>query len=235
MALQTSNKVIWDDVYQIYSNLNTARLKFGFTETIIPNKQNTIVSVDTITDLKSLIEEMSNNATVGNNASTSEIIVPTRGTLLTPVPLIQLDDLVNTIQDLSPENSAYFGSYRSGFFSSNHSGFFATNFSVCSFRFSPSFSSNFSGFRATDFSGNHSGFRATFFSTHHSSHRSSNFSTHHSSHRSSHRSSNFSSNHAHKGTNFATNHARFGFDVGHRSQGAANGRFNGTHRTNGFR
>ena len=230
MALGSGNKATWEDIYQLYSDINTERLRFGFTESVIPDKQNIKASVDTISDLKTLIDEMSNNTQVGDAASTSTIEVPTRGSLLTAVPLAGLKNVVAKVESVGTENSAYFGSYNGGDFRSNHSGFFATNFGVCSFR-ATNFSGNHSGFRATDFSGNHSGFRATNFSGNHSGFRATDFSGNHSGFR----ATNFSSNHSHRATNFATNHARFGFDRGHSSQGAANGRFNGTHRTNGFR
>ncbi len=230
MGFDSGNKVLWEDVFQIYSDLNTERNRFGFTSAAIPNKQGELTENDVVADLKALVEELTTSADIGSVASTSTINVPTRGTYLKGTPFNSLKSIINDVSGLTSTynssgfNSSNFTSNYSGFLGSFLSSFRATNFTsnYSGFR-ATNFTSNYSGFRATNFTSNYSGFRATNFTSNYSGFRATNFTSNYSSFRSSYNSSRSA---------FSPNFASFGFDRGYSSgYSSTNGVFNGTYRS----
>ena len=146
MALTQGSIVSWDDLNNIYTNLSSARTKFGFTAVSNPYTKGSSVTPDPVSNLKTLINEMSSHRHITTNAN--DIVVPTPGQLLQAHFLSGLSGKITTIGETCIHDtsdftfSSNFG-FRSGDFS------FSGNFGFRSGDFS--FSGNFS-FRSGDFS-----------------------------------------------------------------------------------
>ena len=146
MALTQGSIVSWDDLNNIYTNLSSARTKFGFTAVSNPYTRGSTVTPDPVSNLKTLINEMSSHRHININAN--DIVVPTVGQLLQAHFLADLSSKVDTINNTCVHDTSDFTF--SGNFGFNSSDFgFSGNFGFHSSDFT--FSGNF-GFHSSDFS-----------------------------------------------------------------------------------
>ena len=158
---------LWSYIQSVYNQINTGRSKFSLGSNIaIPSNPGQITTRD-ISSIKAQIDLFNNNAYVrgDSNAQTAinSIRVPTRGTLIQPLPLSATMDAINNV---CIHNATYRGSYHS---------------SNCNNSY------NSSGYNS---SGYHSTVRNSYRGSYRSSYNSSDHS-YRSSYRSSYHSSNY--------------------------------------------
>lgn len=131
------SKILWDDLKTLYTELNTQRQKFQLDTVSVPSNQNKQTKTSDISTLKDAIQSMSSHAQIGDNASTTSVIVPDQYSQMRQTPITQMRTVINRISQLA---------FNAGNFS-NHNG---TNFGGFH-------SSHFGGFDGFNFSGFHSG------------------------------------------------------------------------------
>ncbi len=186
---------LWSYIQSVYNQINTGRSKFSLGSNIaVPSNPGQITTSD-ISSIKAQIDLFNNNAYVrsDSNAQTAinSITVPTRGTLIQPLPL---STAMDTINNVCIHNASYRGSYNSsncnnsynssGYNSSGYNGSY--NSSVCNNSY------NSSGY-------NSSGYNSTYRSTYNSGNNSYNSGSYNSTYNTSgYRSSYNSSNYGYK-------------------------------------
>ena len=139
MALTQGSIVSWDDLNSIYTNLSSTRTKFSFSACSNPVQRYSIVNNNPISNLKTLVNEMSSNRFL-TTVAVSNIQIPTPGQLLMANFLSDLNITINNIKNVCPHDST------------NFSGFNGSNFGFNG--------SNFSGFRGS-FNGSNHGFNGS--------------------------------------------------------------------------
>ncbi|MGF6375093.1 putative RND superfamily exporter protein [Clostridiales Family XIII bacterium PM5-7] len=143
MGLIKDNNTSWSDIKTLYTNLNTARTKFGFETATVPEKEAEITTPTDITDIKSLIEAMTTNSYVGSTASTESVIVPASGDIMQPTPFTEMETIIQNVNDTCAHNASYFAgnyAYNSSFNSSNYG--YNSTFNSSNYGFNSSFNSN---------------------------------------------------------------------------------------------
>lgn len=131
MATQ-GQKANWTDITALYTQLKTARQKFGFTPNDVTpaSRQGQQAAVSDVTNLNSFITQMQSNANLTNIAK--PVTQPNRGDLLQPLFVNTLATTITNIQNAdnfsnssfnSSFNSSYNSSFNSSFNSSYNSGY----------------------------------------------------------------------------------------------------------------
>lgn len=144
MSLTQGSKVEWADIVSLYTTLNQARSKFGFSTVTVPSNQNTLTLASTISTLNNFVTEMKSNSHL--TSITTGTTVPSRGDLLKPAPLTTLQNQVTTAF-----NTCNFGNSSFGNSSFSNTSFSNTSFGDSSWRFANGSFSNTS-FSNTSFS-----------------------------------------------------------------------------------
>ena len=181
---------LWSYIQSVYNQINTGRSKFSLGSNIaIPSNPGQITTGD-ISSIKAQIDLFNNNAYVrgDSNAQTAinSISVPTRGTLIQPLPLSATMDAINNV---CIHNATYRGSYHSSNCNNsyNSSGYNSSGYN----------SSN-NSYRSSGYNSSNNTYRGSYNSSgYRSSYRSSYNSSDHS-YRSSYRSSYHSSNYTYR-------------------------------------
>lgn len=133
------SKILWDDLKTLYTELNTQRQKFQLDTVSVPSNQNKQTKISDISTLKDAIQSMSSHAQIGDNASTTSVIVPDQHSQMRQTPITQMRTVINRISQLafnagnfSNHNGTNFGGFHSGNFGSfdgfNFGGFHSGNF-----------------------------------------------------------------------------------------------------------
>ena len=99
MALTQGSIVSWDDLNSIYTNLSSARTKFSFSACSNPVQRYSIVNNNPISNLKTLVNEMSSNRFL-TTVAVSNIQIPTPGQLLMANFLSDLNITINNIKNV---------------------------------------------------------------------------------------------------------------------------------------
>ena len=172
---------LWSYIQSVYNQINTGRSKFSLGSNIaIPSNPGQITTRD-ISSIKAQIDLFNNNAYVrgDSNAQTAinSISVPTRGTLIQPLPLSATMDAINNV---CIHNATYRGSYHSSNCNNsyNSSGYNSSGYN------SSGYNSSNNSYRSSGY--NSSGYRSSYRSSYNSSDHS-----YRSSYRSSYHSSNY--------------------------------------------
>ena len=112
MALSTGNQATWADISALFTSLNKARQKFGFSQ-FTPNINNPagaaqggLAQPAVVQKLNDLIVEMRSNRYVRTNAN-SRITVPNRGTLLRATELVTIRSQIDTINNICANDSNF--------------------------------------------------------------------------------------------------------------------------------
>ena len=112
MALSTGNQATWADISALFTSLNKARQKFGFSQ-FTPNINNPagaaqggLAQPAVVQKLNDLIVEMRSNRYVSTNAN-SRITVPNRGTLLRATELVTIRSQIDTINNICANDSDF--------------------------------------------------------------------------------------------------------------------------------
>ena len=112
MALSTGNQATWADISALFTSLNKARQKFGFSQ-FTPNINNPagaaqggLAQPAVVQKLNDLIVEMRSNRYVSTNAN-SRITVPNRGTLLRATELVTIRSQIDTINNICANDSNF--------------------------------------------------------------------------------------------------------------------------------
>ena len=133
MSLTQGSKVEWADIVSLYTTLNQARSKFGFSTVTVPSNQNTLTLASTISTLNNFVTEMKSNSHL--TSITTGTTVPSRGDLLKPAPLTTLQNQVTTAFNTCNFGNSSFGnsSFSNTSFSNTSFGNTGWNFSNTSF------------------------------------------------------------------------------------------------------
>ena len=129
MSLTQGSKVEWADIVSLYTTLNQARSKFGFSTVTVPSNQNTLTLASTISTLNNFVTEMKSNSHL--TSITTGTTVPSRGDLLKPAPLTTLQNQVTTAF-----NTCNFGNTSFGNSSFSNTSFSNTSFGNSGWSFS---------------------------------------------------------------------------------------------------
>ena len=112
MALSTGNQATWADISALFTSLNQARQKFGFSQ-FTPNINNPagaaqggLAQPAVVQKLNDLIVEMRSSRYVSTNAN-SRITVPNRGTLLRATELVTIRSQIDTINNICANDSNF--------------------------------------------------------------------------------------------------------------------------------
>lgn len=97
--LSFDEKTMWDDIVTIYNNLNLTKAQYNITQTTVPDYSSEKTVTQHINDLQSLIQAMSSNSHIGNNASTSSVAMPNTGDLLKTSPFEGLNEVIKKVHD----------------------------------------------------------------------------------------------------------------------------------------
>ena len=185
---------LWSYIQSVYNQINTGRSKFSLGSNIaIPSNPGQITTGD-ISSIKAQIDLFNNNAYVrrDSNAQTAinSITVPTRGTLIQPLPLSATMDAINNV---CIHNATYRGSYHSSNCNNsyNSSGYNSSGYNSSGY--------NSSGYNSSGYNSSNNSYRSSGYNSsgYRSSYRSSYNSSDHS-YRSSYRSSYNSSNYTYR-------------------------------------
>ena len=144
MSLTQGSKVEWADIVSLYTTLNQARSKFGFSTVTVPSNQNTLTLASTISTLNNFVTEMKSNSHL--TSITTGTTVPSRGDLLKPAPLTTLQNQVTTAF-----NTCNFGNSSFGNSSFSNTSFSNTSFGNSGWSFSNTSFGN-TGFGNSSFS-----------------------------------------------------------------------------------
>ena len=144
MSLTQGSKVEWADIVSLYTTLNQARSKFGFSTVTVPSNQNTLTLASTISTLNNFVTEMKSNSHL--TSITTGTTVPSRGDLLKPAPLTTLQNQVTTAF-----NTCNFGNTSFGNSSFSNTSFSNTSFGNSGWSFSNTSFGN-TGFGNSSFS-----------------------------------------------------------------------------------
>ena len=144
MSLTQGSKVEWADIVNLYTTLNQARSKFGFSTVTVPSNQNTLTLASTISTLNNFVTEMKSNSHL--TSITTGTTVPSRGDLLKPAPLTTLQNQVTTAF-----NTCNFGNTSFGNSSFSNTSFSNTSFGNTGWSFSNTSFGN-TGFGNSSFS-----------------------------------------------------------------------------------
>lgn len=168
MALATGNPILWSDISAIMSNINIARQHCGKGTTSIAGGVGTPAKSSNVSDLYNALRACHGVVlpAMGGTVSVASISIPAVGTLITPLPLTQINNEAKRIAGL---NFSGFCTGNFGF-SFGNSSFFSNNHGF-SFGNSSFFSSNHGfGFGNSSFFSSNHGFgfgNSSFFSSDH--------------------------------------------------------------------
>lgn len=104
MALTQNTKVLWEDISNIFTSLNTARQKHGFSTVSVSSLQNSKAEATLPTQLKTYIEQMKSDGYVGSNATVS-FTMPNVGDLLDESIFVNLQSTITKVQNVCRHNS----------------------------------------------------------------------------------------------------------------------------------
>lgn len=124
----SGNKANWSDITALYTKLNTARNKFGFTPNDVTpaSRQGQQAAVSDITALNNFITQMKSNANLTSVAN--PVTPPTQGSLLQPLFLNTLSTTVDNIQNSNNFTNSSFNSSFNASFNSNFNSSFNSSF-----------------------------------------------------------------------------------------------------------
>jgi hypothetical protein len=106
MALSQGSVASWADIQSLYSALNTARTKFGFSTVTVPSNPGTMINTS-VSNLNSLVNAMSSNKYLKNVAVTG-VSVPARGDLIAVSPFSKISTTITRIQGTCAHDSFTF-------------------------------------------------------------------------------------------------------------------------------
>ncbi len=134
MALSQNNKVLWNDIQNIYASLNEAKDYLEQTRINIPQQPLKPLPQE-VTDLKTAIESCDANKYIeAAGAAETGITVPSSGNLLYPDIFAAMNNTIATIKNTCLHDAAWytgnhgFSSFSMNMFHSNKSNI--TNFQV---------------------------------------------------------------------------------------------------------
>lgn len=112
--MQQGETIKWADVQNLYNKLNVSRNKWSLSSVAVPTNPG-MVTNQPVSNLKTLIDSMSSISYLNSVANSSNISLPSKGTLIQTIPfdLInqKIDDIQNTCQHNSANYSADWGDY----------------------------------------------------------------------------------------------------------------------------
>ena len=186
---------LWSYIQSVYNQINTGRSKFSLGSNIaIPSNPGQITTGD-ISSIKAQIDLFNNNAYVrgDSNAQTAinSIRVPTRGTLIQPLPLSATMDAINNV---CIHNATYRGSYHSSNCNNsyNSSGYNSSGYN------SSGYNSSNNSYRSSGYNSSNNTYRGSYNSSGYRSSYRSSYNSSDNSYRSSYRSSYHSSNYTYR-------------------------------------
>lgn len=103
------SKILWNELKTLYTELNEQRTKFKMSTVTVPSKENEQTKVTDISDLKDAIQAMTAHAQIGNEASTTSVIVPDQYSQMRQTPITQMRTVINRISNLSFNGSNFSG------------------------------------------------------------------------------------------------------------------------------
>lgn len=99
MSVQQYDYPTWEDVENLYENLNVERERFSMTEVQIMDNPDYFVN-KFLQTLKDKIQEMTSNSYISTTADTKDIIVPKKLDYIFPWHFLQFQDLIDKISDV---------------------------------------------------------------------------------------------------------------------------------------
>ena len=144
MSITSGSSVLWSDIQNLYTQLNSIKTTHGIATTTVPSNPG-LTKPSVVTDLKSLIDALSAERHIGSQATVSPAI-PKAGEAMRPAPFTTIQDKLTALTGICHNDTGNFG-----FGFSTNDGFgFSTN---DGFGFSTRDSFRFSGDRGFSFSG----------------------------------------------------------------------------------
>lgn len=103
------SKILWSELKTLYTELNEQRTKFKMSTVTVPSRENEQTKVTDISTLKDAIQAMTAHAQIGNEASTTSVIVPDQYSQMRQTPITQMRTVINRISNLSFNGSNFSG------------------------------------------------------------------------------------------------------------------------------
>lgn len=151
MALSSNQETLWNDIVEIYNNINTARQKFSLNAVSIPSHAAYEVPIKSahVTDLGTALTALNGTVYDSGSGASFNITIPTVSELVEYTPFATLNTEATNVTNTCIHRSS-FRSHDSSFRSSHRSSFRSHNSSFNSSHRS-SFDSSFrSSFRSHD-------------------------------------------------------------------------------------
>ena len=150
MALTANQETLWNDIVNIYNNVNEARKKAKLNAVSIPSHATAQVPIKSahITDLGNALAAVNGTVYDTSTGATFNVAIPTVDELIQITPFTSINSSATSIRNTCVHNSAFRSSHRSGHNSSHYS----TNFGHFSHR------SSFNSGHRSSFNGSHDGF-----------------------------------------------------------------------------
>ena len=104
------SKILWNELKTLYAELNEQRTKFKMNTVTVPSKENEQTKVSDISTLKDAIQAMTSHTQIGNEASTTSVIVPDQYSQMRQTPITQMRTVINRISRLT-FNGTNFGTF----------------------------------------------------------------------------------------------------------------------------
>ena len=109
MSLTSNNLLAWSDIETIFSNLNTARKKFGFTTVSTPSNKNTLAKSEVASSVERYIEDMQNNQYVRTVAVVNDA-VPRVSELINPLIFTRMSTVISNVNNTCAFDASFKGS-----------------------------------------------------------------------------------------------------------------------------
>lgn len=94
-----SERITWNDIKTIYNNLNITKRQYGIAQDKVPELKDNTAAISNITNLKDLIQAMSSNSHIGQNASTTTVAIPKSGDALRTNTFTDLNAIIEKVHD----------------------------------------------------------------------------------------------------------------------------------------
>ena len=152
MAISINSSLEWEDIENLYENLNTALDKFSLENIQIPGNPD-IALTTVISNLKNTINaSITNNKYFTNQVPQNEILVPNKNDIIKVIEFLSLDDTINKMN----QACAYDGSeYHSSCY--NYTPTYSSNGN----NYTPTYSSNNNNYTPT-YSSNNNNYTPTY-------------------------------------------------------------------------
>ena len=130
MSISQGSKLEWQDIENLYTNLNTALTKFNLSTINIPSNPG-LATPENVSNLKDVVNANINaNSYLKNQVNLNEITPPVKEEKITVQQMSDLSGTITSMNNACPyDGSTYYASFNNNYFGCNNTNRFFANFS----------------------------------------------------------------------------------------------------------